>query len=255
MRLLLIILLQILTLQAFAGWYECYTYKGQVAGVNVKVYIQLREINANSKDSIPVSGTYKYENINEPIVLEGYLINNKSLELIEYHDNIAFAKLTLQWGNKSLNGQWKSDQKNHKIILTETGRLIDTEREMVNNPTEILMSSSFREEYIVGVYYKREEYIVGVYYKREEDYRARISELKIIDKKTNQVRHTIKFKNEDSPVGNVMTIIFKNVTAWKKTDNSEKAIEIVEDDGRMGQSFFMTYNSKTNTFIKDGTRD
>lgn len=240
MRLLLTIVLQVLALQVFAGWYECYTYKGQVAGVNVKAYIQLREINATSKDSIPVSGIYKYENINEPIVLEGYLINNKSLELIEYHDNVAFAKLTLQWGNKTLDGKWESDRKNYKICLMETGKLIDTESELVNDSVDILMSSLFREEYIMATYYKS-----------EDDYRARISELKIISKQINQVRHIIKFEHEDTPVGNIMTTIFANITAWEKTVDSEKSLEIVEDVGRMGESYFMTYNSKTNTFIKD----
>jgi hypothetical protein len=124
MRHLLLITLLSVTTNVFAGWYNCYSYKGQIADVNVHVYLQFREINATSKDTIPVSGIYKYDNHNDPIELKGILIKGKTLELSEYHNNVSTAKLNFQWHEQSLDGLWKSDKKSYKITLTKIGSLV-----------------------------------------------------------------------------------------------------------------------------------
>ena len=240
MRHLLLITLLSVTTNVFAGWYNCYSYKGQIADVNVHVYLQFREINATSKDTIPVSGIYKYDNHNDPIELKGILIKGKTLELSEYHNNVSTAKLNFQWHEQSLDGLWKSDKKSYKITLTKIGSLVDTKTEGINKSTEILMASSFKDEYLIGIYYKE-----------PNDYRARLSELRILNKKTNEVKQLIAFDRNDRPVGNVSTVIFEAIRVWENLDKAERAIEVEEDDGRGGQSFFMTYNNEKNKFIKD----
>lgn len=242
MKLLLLSIVFLTTSNVFAGWYQCYTYSGQLAGSKVHLYLQLREINATSKDTIPVSGVYRYDNFNNPIILEGILVKNKSLELTEYLDKTPLARLNFLWNEESLIGTWKSERKSYKIVLAKVGSLIDTERERIIESTEILFSSSFKSEYLVGLYYKA-----------EDDFRARMSELRVIDKKTNKVKQIIKFDKEDRPVGNVMTVIFSNVSAWEDITSSKKVLEIEEDDGRMGQSFSMTYDKTTDRFIKEGS--
>jgi hypothetical protein len=240
MRTFLLGIILLTTSDVAAGWYECYTYTGQIASYKVHLYLQLREINATSKDTIPVSGVYKYDNFNDPIVLTGILVKNQTLELNEYQSNTPYAKLIFQWNKESLVGLWQSDKKSHKIILTKVGTLVDTEREMNNEHTEILLTSSFKKEYLIGVYYKD-----------EDDYRARMAELKIIDKKTNKIINRIKFDKEERAVGNVMTVIFGNVSAWEDVAADKKGLDIEEDDGRMGQSFSMTYDKKTGSYIRE----
>jgi len=240
MKYLLLIASIFLTTNVFAGWYNCYSYKGQIAGANVHVYLQLMEINATSRDTIPVSGIYVYDNHNDPIELRGALIKETILDLTEYHDNVKFANLKFQWDQQSLDGLWKSDKKSYKITLTKIGSLSDLKMEYTNKPTEILMASSFREEFLIGIYYKE-----------RDDNRARLSELRILSKKTNEVNQVIKFSRNDRPVGNVSTVIFDNVRAWENLDKGERAIEVDEDDGHMGQSFFITYNRENKKFIRN----
>ena len=228
------------TICVFAGWYKCSTYQGQIAGARVHVYLQFRDINATSNDTIPVSGVYRYDNYNDPIELRGILLKNKSLQLTEFHGNTRFAELNFQWQDKSLHGLWQSDRKSYKVSLTRIGSLSDIENQGTNEPTEILIGSSFKDEYLIGVYYKD-----------LHDSRARLLELRIFDKKTNELRQVITFDKKDMPAGNVSTIIFSAVLARENLDKRERSIEIDEDDGRMGQSLFMTYNHETNQFIED----
>ena len=239
--LLLTIILFLSTSNAFAGWFRCHVYKGQIAGAKVHMYLQLRDINAESKDTIPISGVYKYDNYNEPIELRGVLIRNKTLELIEYYNNIPSAKMSLEWNESLLVGAWVSKNKSCKMMLNKINSLIDTEREGVNSSTEILMKSSFKAEYLVGLYYKE-----------RGDQRARLSELKVISKKTNEIKQVIKFNRDEPPTGNISTIIFEAIRVWENFDKGELAIEVeVEDGGHGGQTFFMTYNKDANRFIKD----
>ncbi len=239
-RNIFIIFLIACTSNIYAGWYRCYTYKGKLAGLDIHMYLQIREINATSKDSIPVSGVYKYDKYNEPIVLKGFLIKNKSLELIEYQNKNRIAELNFPWNKDALQGMWLSDKKKYPINLEQIGFLSDLDQDKTSKPTEILMSSSLSCDYLVGVYYKE-----------NSDNRARLSDLKIINKKNNKIKQIVSFNKKDRPVGNVSTIIFNSARVWKNIEKGEESIEIDEDDGQMGQTFFLTYNKELDKFIKD----
>ncbi|HNP18266.1 MAG TPA: hypothetical protein PKL31_07535 [Fulvivirga sp.] len=222
--------------KTFAGWYECHTYRGTLAGARIHLYLQFMNIHSTSKDSIIVKGIYKYDKINEPINLRGVLLNQRVLKLTEFHDDNPFAELLMEWGKDNVDGIWNSSNKSYKIQLEKVGYLSDIDEKRVNEPTDIMMESAFKNEYLIGTYLKT-----------TLDQRAKMTQLKVIDKKTNQLKHLIKFDNKDKPIGNVMTDIFSNVTIWK----TPKALLINVDDGHMGGSFFMTYNESLHEFVID----
>ncbi|WOK09628.1 hypothetical protein RT717_13360 [Imperialibacter roseus] len=224
----------------WAGWYNCRTYEGEVAGAKVHVYLQFFDKHGASKDTIAVSGIYVYDKLNDPLVLKGSLIKSTVLELTEYHDGDAFAKLTLQWTEDSLTGTWQSSQKMHKVSLSQIGLLTDVDEAIVNPPTEILMRDSFQSDYFLAVYYKG-----------KDDTRARMAEVRVIDKKTRVIKHIIKFEKDEWPVGNVSTVIFENIRGWEPPRVDTRALEIEVDDGHMGQSYFMTYDPVQGKFVKD----
>ena len=241
MKKLLFILFLTISYQSFAGWYQCYTYEGKLVGMNVHFYLQLREINSKSPDSIMVSGVYKYDKHNTPISLSGYLVNQKHLSLSELSDdNEVTATLSLEWSdNKLINGTWTGNNgKRFSISLNQIGQLIDTNPKGVNPATEIMMGSSFKNEYLVGVYDKL-----------QIDYRAKMLELRIIDKKTNELKYSIDFKDHGMPVGNVMTVIFANAYVSESTDGQSKSIEMMQDDGRMGTEFYLNYDPATDSWV------
>ena len=229
---------------SFAGWYQVYCYNGQLAGVNIHMYLQLREINSETKDSIKVSGIYKYDKHNTPITLTGYIINQKFLILSELsEDNEPKATIRLDWSiQNELNGRWtdKKNGKSYNINMTKIGELIDTASDKINPPTRIMMGSSFKNEYLVVIYDKS-----------KDDYRAKMIELLIIDKMSNKVKHKVDFRNNVVPVGNVMTVIFANAYAIESPNGKQKNIELMQDDGRMGTELYLTYNATTDKFEID----
>ncbi len=242
MRKLLIIIFLIISNQSFAGWYQCYSYKGQLAGMNIHMYLQLREINSESKDSVMVAGVYKYDKHNTPISLTGYLVDQEILKLSELsNENEVTASLLLKWSEfGNIKGTWTGqlNKKRHVIKLTQIGSLIDTDSDHVNPQTKIMMGSSFKNEYLVGLYDKE-----------KEDYRAKMLELQIIDKKSNELKYRIDFRDHIVPVGNVMTIIFANAYASESPDSISKNIEMMQDDGRMGTELYLTYDLVSDSFI------
>jgi len=221
-----------------AGWYEVYTYDGILAGKKVHFSLQFREINSTSKDSILLTGIYKYNHINEPLELRGFLINNDSLKLQEYHNEESFADITFKWNNGDLVGLWENTQKKYSVKLKNVGKLTDLDADNSNPPTEILMSTCFDNEYLVGIYEKL-----------QSDDRAKMVALLVKSKKSNIVLQRINFDFEERPIGNVMTVIFENAITDKYKGG--KMIEVTVDDGRMGESFLMKFNEQENKFILD----
>ena len=92
-------------------------------------------------------------------------------------------------------------------------------------------------------------YLVGLYDKEKEDYRAKMLELQVIDKKSNELKYRIDFRDHIVPVGNVMTIIFANAYASESPDSISKNIEMMQDDGRMGTELYLTYDLVSDSFI------
>jgi hypothetical protein len=241
-KILTLCLLSILTtVQAYAGWYECYTYKGKLAGADIHLYLQLMEINSSTKDSILVSGVYKYDKQNTPIELRGVLIKNSLLVLKEYINNKPNAELKINWSKEnSLQSTWGAigSSKSFRLALEKIGQLIDTDEDRSNVYTEILMETSFTGEYLVGGYIKN-----------KDERKARMVELKIYDKKTNQELQRISFLEHPRPVGNLATVIFGNAYASEVEDLDIKEIETMEDDGRMGQELYLFFDKKSNKYI------
>lgn len=233
---LFLLLLFFVSGKAFAGWFECYSFKGKLAGADIHMYIQLMKIHSNNKDSTIVIGLYKYDKINTPIKLRGAILNDRTLKLTEYHNEEPSAQMVLNWGSNHLEGTWEGPQRSYSIQLQKVGYLSDLDFKRVNEPTEILMESSSSEEYLVGVYSKK-----------ATDLRAKMTSLHVIDKKTNEIRQLIKFDESDLPIGNIMTEIFSNISMIK----SPKSLLINVDDGHMGGSYFMTYNESLQKYIKD----
>ena len=223
---------------AKAGWYEVYTYDGVLANSEVHFCIQLRAINSNNPDSILVSGLYKYNHINDPLELRGYLINNDTMILTEFHDEKPFATLKFKWGTGDISGEWSGrDDRNFKIRLSKTESLSDINSKSRNGPCDVLMGSSFLKEYLVATYEKP-----------ETSRRAYMTEIKVLSKKDHSLITKITFESENRPVGNVSTVIFANAYSFEDPESGTKTIEISVDDGRMGESFILKYDEKSNKF-------
>lgn len=71
-----------------------------------------------------------------------------------------------------------------------------------------------------------------------------MTDLKIISKKTNQTFQTLNFDAVETPTGNLMTIIFDNVSI-----NKTKAFIIYNSYGRVGGYLVVNYNSSKNRFL------
>ena len=59
--------------KVFAGWYECYNFKGTINNYPISLSLQVRQgyFGEASKKDFNLIGVYKYDKHNDPIRLEG----------------------------------------------------------------------------------------------------------------------------------------------------------------------------------------
>ncbi len=70
--------------------------------------------------------------------------------------------------------------------------------------------------------------------------------LRIINKKTNTIFQTLNFENIDTPTGNIMTIIYDNVTL-----SNGNNFYVSNQIGRVGGYLNVSYNADKKRFILD----
>jgi hypothetical protein len=223
----------------YAGWYECYNFKGTIDKHPITLSLQVKQgyFGGKDKKDFNIIGVYKYDNRNSPIRLEGKM-NNKDNKILLYEiaNNKHSAVFEFNFSEIESNGTWKSLLTNKAMLLHlhYVSKLIDTLKDNQFANIEILQANSLTDFYFVGDYSKKDG----------ED-RAQMNNLKIIRKKDNVVFQTIDFSTIETFTGNVMTRIFDNVEI---ADPIKKEITVSNDIGRMGGYLIITFNSKSQKF-------
>lgn len=235
----LLIFLFIFTLtvaKTFAGWYEIYNFTGFIGKYPVTLSFQIKEgyFGETSKKHYNIIGVYKYDKFNNPIRLEGKFdqkTNKIDIYELDVNDKIS-ATFSLNLNSNKLSGTWEKDKNQLQVNLKLKDKLSDLANEEFEN-IEILQYHSLKDFYFVGSYTK---------YRESED--AHMRELKIINKKTNKLLQTLNFDKIESSTGNIMTIIYDNVTTYDKND-----FIISNDIGRVGGYVLVNYNREKNRFF------
>ncbi|MBS7256310.1 hypothetical protein [Flavobacterium branchiicola] len=227
---------------SYAGWYECFGYKGKIDKYPISLSFQIKEgyFGEKNKKNFNLIGVYKYESHNNPIRLEGKLDFKKNKVLLyEINNGKYTATFEFEFSKDKSVGVWTNLATNKQLSLelSNTSILIDQIEENEFNNIEILQAASFTEFYFIGEYSKKENYD-----------KAQMDRLKIINKKDNTVFQIIDFSKIKTLTGNIMTIIFDNVEI---IDTKKKQFIVWNDVGRMGGYLTITFNSKTKKFKLD----
>lgn len=237
-----ILIFIIIVTKTYAGWYECFNYKGKIDKYPISLSFQIKEgyFGAKNKKHFNLIGVYKYDNYNTPIRLEGVIDFKKNKILLYEISNEKYtATFEFEFSKEKCVGVWTNLLANQHLSLelVNTSVLIDQTEENEFNDIEILQAGSLTEFYFIGIYSK----------KKNND-QTQMDKLKIINKDDNTVFQTIDFSKIKTVTGNIRTIIFDNVEI---TDNKKKELIVWNDIGRMGGYLIIRFNAKTNKFKLD----
>ncbi len=226
--------------KAFAGWYECYNFKGTIGKYPITLSLQIRQgyFGEPNKKDFNLIGVYKYDKHNDPIRLEGQLnTSTKKVLLYELNNKQYSAIFSFSFSETEISGTWKgkNDSQELPFHLKFVSKLIDTSESNQFDEIEILQSQALPEFYFVGRYSKS-----------LDDDRVKMNKLQIFRKKDNSLFQTLDFTKIETATGNVMTIIYDNVDV---ENIRSKKLTVSNNIGRMGGYVIITYNAKTNKFI------
>lgn len=226
--------------KVFAGWYECYNFKGTIDKYPITLSFQVRQgyFGEAGKKDFNLIGVYKYDKHNDPIRLEGQLnTTDQKVILYELSNNNYSATFLFDFSQNEILGTWKSKTSNKELQLhlNFVSKLVDTLESNQCNGIEILQSKTLPDFYFVGSYSKS-----------SDDDRAKMNKLLIFRKKDNTLFQTIDFSKVETATGNVMTIIYDNIDVENK---QSKKISVSNNVGQMGGYLIITYNGTINKFI------
>jgi len=236
-KLIVLVATLILTsVKTFAGWYNTCNYTGLIDRYPVTLSFQVKEgyFGEPAKRHYNVIGVYKYDKVNHPIRLEG-VFNQSTQELKIYEigtGNKVSATFHLYFSPQQLTGTWSSGKSKLKVNLRLVNRLSDLADEAFDN-IQILQFPSLQHYYFIGVYAKK-----------SNSTDAHMRGLKIIDKATNKTFQILNFEHIETPTGNVMTIIYDNITAGKDND-----FLVSNQIGRVGGYLNVNFNIKNKQFV------
>ncbi len=231
-------------MHASAGWFICYVYKGMIGKDSVVLFLQMTPHYSDMENKdLPVHGVYINKKSNEPVSLEGffYRINNK-VQLI-HRDQHGKQTQLIEFPFSSpalINGTWSDSNENKKVSLINTGSMIDTLYMDSTKPIDILMDTSLKDAYLVGIYSRE---VSG------SNNSAKMDKLKVIDKKTGKLAQEIDLSDLDFECGNVFTILFKNVQLRDYNKDGYPDLLIWQKAGKMGSAFYALYDPKKKKFI------
>lgn len=236
----LLFLLVISFNQLYAGWYQCYNFKGSIDKYPISFSIQVRPgyFGEKEKKDYNIIGVYKYDKRNQPIRLEGKIDfkTNKAL-LYEVNNNKYTASFEFDFSTSTSTGVWKNLQNNNTLALQlqYVSQLTDTASSDESPGIEILQSHALKDFYFTGIYTKK-----------AGDDRAQMIDLRIMNKKDNSVFQVIDLLLVETQSGNVATIIYDNVLI---ADTNSKKILVLNNVGRMGGYITLRFDAKTKHFI------
>jgi hypothetical protein len=223
---------------AHAGWYQCYNYTGTVGKSPVTLSIQITHdyFGAAEKKNLNINGIYQYTKYHTPIRLEGVLDPaTKQLTLYELHQNSRTATFTLPFTDTTTTGVWTPESgKSVPVQLTFQSKLTDTALTDRCDSVEILQATTTPDFYFVGVYAKA----AGAQ-------NAVMTALKVCLKKDGALVQHIDFSKETIATGNLMTLIYDNVTS-----DSPSTVKVSNQYGRVGGQWSLHWNAKKNCFVK-----
>jgi len=231
-----IIVLFFTSVKSFAGWYDIYNYTGYIDRYPITLSFQLKEgyFGEPAKKSYNIIGIYKYDKFNSPIRLEG--VFNQSTHEIKLNEIGSFDKISatfsLHFSSLQLSGSWSGGKSRLAVKLNLANRLSDLAAEAFDN-IQILQYSSLRDYYFIGIYAKK-----------TEARNAGMTTLKIIKKADNKIFQTLHFESVETPTGNLMTIIYDNITTGKGNN-----FIISNQIGRVGGYLSVDFNPKSKRFI------
>lgn len=222
-----------------AGWYVCYNFKGKIGDRPIHLSLQLLRGYGDDKEAITVKGVYMYDNINEPIPLNGILNDRTHIVLKETINNQPNAMMDFLFYGSKIKGTWMNlkTMSPEPLVLEKTGELIDTITDAKINPVEIIQTASLKDKYLVGVYSKK---TIGK--------KANMRKLKIVDKITNKTLQEIDFEKVKTASGNVWTIIYGNAIVDDIDGDGHKDITVWNDVGSRGGYLYIMYDPKKKEF-------
>lgn len=236
----LFVLLSIGLSPVYAGWYQCYNFKGTIDKYPISFSIQVKPgyFGEKKKKDYNIIGVYKYDKHNQPIRLEGKIdfTTNKAL-LYEINNNSYTASFSFDFSTTTCKGSWQNLQNNTTLPLQlqYVSQLVDTTESDQSPAVEILQAASLKDFYFTGLYSKK-----------AGDDRAQMTELNIINKKDNTLFQVIDLLLVETQTGNVATIVFDNVYM---TDDKAKKILVLNNVGRVGGYIIIYFDPKTKKFI------
>ncbi|RZK04287.1 MAG: hypothetical protein EOO46_16915, partial [Flavobacterium sp.] len=127
---ILLILLSLGLSKVYAGWYECYNFKGTIGNYPITFSVQVRKgyFGEKEKKNFNIVGVYKYDKFNNPINLEGKIdFATKKALLYEISDNKHTATFEFDFSKNECRGVWRnlSIKKTLPLQLNYVSQLID----------------------------------------------------------------------------------------------------------------------------------
>ncbi len=238
--LLIIVFFAIGITKSHAGWYECYNYKGTIGNYPITLSIQITEDYFGEKDKkeFNINAVYKYDKYNNPIKLEAILKNNK-IRLYENHEDQQTAVLEFDFSEPISTGYWTNSKNKKRLALN---------LKYISKLNDKTGNDVFEAVEILQLYALKDYYFMGVYSKGENEMRARMERIKIMNKKDDTLFQIMDFNDLDLSVGNIVTIIYQNITV---NDFNNSQVYIWCDVGKMGGWFELKFDKQKNKFISD----
>ena len=226
-----------------AGWYECFNFKGHIGTYPITLSMQNREgyFGEKSKRNFNLIGIYKYDKFNTPIRLEGKLdkVSNKAI-LYETVNNAHTAVFEFSFSERGCTGVWRSSK--------ETKQSLPLTLNFVSKIADLNTGSAFSNIDVLQFESLPAFYFVANYSKIKGHDQAQMKNLKIIRKKDNSLYQTLSLENVEAQTGNVMTIIYDNVTV---IDEKRKTLGVSANIGKDINPLTISYNSKSGRFYFD----
>ncbi|WP_162799950.1 hypothetical protein [Pedobacter jeongneungensis] len=228
--------------KSYAGWYECYNFKGNIANNPITLSIQIREsyFGEKEKKNYNLVGTYKYDRYNSPIRLEGKIdLKNNQVVLYELVNEKQTAVFEFKFSQNAINGSWLNKSTSNRRPL---------HLQVVSKITDLNLASQFSNVDVLQYQSLKDFYLIGSYSKTKGIDQAQMKLLKIMSKKDNSLYQTIDLSNVSYQTGNLMTIIFDNVLV---VDFDKNNLGLSRQLGKNQDPLNIFYNVRTRKFEID----
>lgn len=228
--------------KSYAGWYECYNFKGNIGNYPITLSIQISEgyFGEKAKKNYNLIGVYKYDRYNSPIRLEGKIdLADNSVVLYEISNRKQAAVFEFKFSEEASDGFWLNKTTNKKLPL---------QLKFVSKIADLNRTSEFSDVDVLQFHSLNDFYLVGSYSKVKGSDQAQMKRLKIIRKKDNSVCQIIDVSGREEQIGNLMTIIFDNISVL---DVNKKILGVSRHLGKYEEPLIILYDLSTRRFEFD----